>query len=242
MILLYQDYVHNSGHVHKALTRQFGAANVTYADAHDILNGVLTRDIRAFVMPGGASRYVADKLDGEGNALIRRYVEQGGVYIGICAGAYYACRRTEWLQDQDNAICVDNELNFFSGIAQGPIAAFTRHDLERDYSAACTTLKTSNGLSFKTLYRGGPLFKPDALADFTTLASYMDLPGLPPAVITGMIGNGRYILSSPHIEYNDMQLNLAQFDVVANRQADLALLPTAPGLNGDYFFNCCTIS
>lgn len=72
-VLIYQDYVHNNGGLYNALRERFGRCEVDYADATDIIGGVLTPAIRLFVMPGGASRYVADKLNGPGNALIRDY-------------------------------------------------------------------------------------------------------------------------------------------------------------------------
>ena len=38
------------------------------------------------VFPGGRDSPYHDKLKGPGNKLIRRFVESGGWYLGLCAG------------------------------------------------------------------------------------------------------------------------------------------------------------
>ena len=48
------------------------------------------------VMPGGADRPYCAALNGEGNRRIRAFVEAGGAYLGLCAGAYYASQRVEF--------------------------------------------------------------------------------------------------------------------------------------------------
>jgi len=32
----------------------------------------------------------------KGNKLIREYVEQGGMYLGLCAGGYYGAQKVEF--------------------------------------------------------------------------------------------------------------------------------------------------
>lgn len=50
------------------------------------------------------------------------FVTQGGSYLGLCAGAYYACARVEFEPGTPLEVVGDRELAFFPGIAQG--AAF----------------------------------------------------------------------------------------------------------------------
>lgn len=50
----------------------------------------------AHIVAGGADLAYCAQLNGAGNAVIRRYVSSGGAYLGLCAGAYYACRRVEF--------------------------------------------------------------------------------------------------------------------------------------------------
>lgn len=235
MFLIYQDYVYNNAHLLKVLAARYGAQNVAFADARDITHGILDHTVQAFFMPGGASRYVAAKLNGAGNANIKSYVAQGGVYIGLCAGAYYACRRTEWQTDSDNQIHVANELDLCPATAQGPVPAFTNGDGLNAYK---TRLQLADGTHIDTFYRGGPTF---AFADDTVpnsievLARYADLPGYPPAIVAGTHGTGRFVLSSPHIEIDSSILDMMTFDVVANRCADIAAMPDHNHLTTDYF-------
>lgn len=222
-IAIYQDYIHNNGSLFKVLKKYFKVNSIEYFDASDILEGHLTSDIKLFIMPGGASRYVSNKLDGKANLKIKQYVAAGGTYLGICAGAYYGCRRIEWLKGQTDEICVDNELGFFPGNAIGPIEAL----INGDKMASITTIETQGGNQYKTFYWGGGAFDSTETDQFETLASYADGT---PAIVTGTYGLGRYILSSPHIEIDSAQLDLMRFDVPDNRYADIAALKDTSGI------------
>src|SRR5690606_9878232 len=105
------------------------AKHIEYADASDILKGCLKKGVQAFIMPGGASRYAAAKLNGAGNKAILDYVSGGGTYIGICAGAYYAARAIEWKKGQKDEILVENELSLYLGLASGPVRPFKPADI-----------------------------------------------------------------------------------------------------------------
>lgn len=226
-LLIYQDYVHNSGNLLEALVARYGRGRVAYADADAIIKGALTPDVKALFMPGGATRYIAAKLNGAGNRAIASYVSAGGIYFGICAGAYYACRRTEWACGTPDEIQIENELNFFPATAKGPITAFLN---KAQRCAAVTNVSGS-----RTLYWEGPEFIPDQQAQYEVLAAYTDLPGQPPAIVTGTCGKGRYILSSPHIEITSSRLALMQFDVPFNRFEELAPLEDISGLDNVLF-------
>ena len=64
--------------------------------ADKIILGEWISDSVLLVMPGGADLPYCHKLDGVGNNQIKKYVAGGGSYLGICAGAYYACRNVEF--------------------------------------------------------------------------------------------------------------------------------------------------
>lgn len=227
-IAIYQDYIHNNGNLFKALRSYFKEDSIEFFDASDVLNDALTSAVALFVMPGGASRYVADKLNGAGNAKIKEYVAQGGTYLGICSGAYYGSRRTEWRKGQKDEICVDNELGFFPGTCVGPIEAL----MSGDHMAAVTTIRTPDGRAHKAFYWGGGAFHSDHPASFDVLATYEDAS---PAIVTGKAGVGRYILSAPHIEIDSARLDLMRFDVSDNRYADIAALKDTDGMTTDLF-------
>lgn len=191
-ILIYQDYIHNHGQLYRALT-PFG--DIGFCDAQDILDGILNSNIDLFVMPGGADLYYCEKLNGDGNKFIRRYVEQGGAYLGICAGAYYACSAIEWAKGTTQEICGARELGFAEGTAIGPVYEFLENgDLDKSWHRDVSIHFQDENYSFDSLvsYRAGPILPETG----TVLARYDQGP----AIIECQIGKGLAILSSPHIE------------------------------------------
>ncbi|MFW5653125.1 MAG: BPL-N domain-containing protein [Planctomycetota bacterium] len=92
--------------------------------AHEIEDPPWMRTAVAIAFPGGADRPWVGQLAGRGNHAIRTFVERGGTYLGICAGAYYACRRfTFELDHPDPAwrITAVRELDLFRGTAHGSL-------------------------------------------------------------------------------------------------------------------------
>lgn len=241
-VLIYQDYLHNNGGLYTALRDRFGRLQIDYADAADIIQGVLTPNVRLFVMPGGASRYVADKLNGSGNILIRDYVAQGGFYLGVCAGAYYACCHTEWRTGKADEIITSNELKLFPGTAIGPISSFVREAPDGSYTTAqLTTLRTEVGAVYPCLYWGGPVFssdEPENGASWRVLARYNDALVDGNAVIFGSHGEGHYLLLSPHLELDKSTLNMMRFSVRNDAYAELSALAADKllSLSREYFF------
>ncbi|GIL70073.1 hypothetical protein Vretifemale_911 [Volvox reticuliferus] len=86
----------------------------------EMLEGSWRSRCLLFVMPGGADLPYCKHLNGHGNSLLRGYVAGGGSYLGICAGAYYACRRVEFDPGGSLEVVGDRELGFFPGTARGP--------------------------------------------------------------------------------------------------------------------------
>ena len=180
--------------------------------SQDIINNKLSesKDIGVLVMPGGADLPYCQKLDGQGNDIIRDFIGAGNLYIGICAGGYYGARDIQFSgQRYDNGrkksyeINGPRELAFFSGTAIGSMATLTHGQLydETVASKAMVTLNYANGEQDEVYYHGGAYFVAnngaDFNADFNVLASYNDGKN---AVITGDFGQGKYLLSGVHFE------------------------------------------
>jgi glutamine amidotransferase-like uncharacterized protein len=201
-ILIYQDYIHNNGALHRNLCAHFGADAVRFCDAADILDGMLTGDIKLFVMPGGADLYYAEKLNGAGNKAIRKYVEEGGVYLGICAGAYYGCAALQWAAGTDQHIGGPRELAFFPGTAVGPILDLIEEgDITKSWRAAPEITWDDDKAALEThvFYEAGPVFVPSGdHDDYKVLARYSTLPGKPIAIVECSVGTGKAILCGPH--------------------------------------------
>src|SRR4051794_40643758 len=64
--------------------------------------------------PGGADLPYARLLDGAGTASMLRYVEAGGAFLGVCAGAYYVSRRIAFDGQSPDAITGQRELALFA--------------------------------------------------------------------------------------------------------------------------------
>lgn len=232
-IQIYTDNVSANHILYYALTRLYGKKSVCFVNANEVLNGALNKNVDLFVMPGGASRYKADKLNGAANRMIKTYVEQGGRYLGICGGAYMGCNVTKWAQGLPHEIITRNELSFFSGAAIGPIEVFGRGDNYNQTDAHLVTLEYQGKL-VSSLYLGGCVFQPDIadgdktsgeLSDYKVLASFTDLPDKPAAIVSGCYGQGRWLLCSTHPEYDNEAIELVDFNVIGNQYEHFSRLP-----------------
>lgn len=165
--------------------------------AASIIEGGL-ESVSLFIMPGGRDRPYHAALKGAGNAQIRSFVENGGTYLGICAGAYYGSKTVEFDQGYPLEVCEEREISFFPGKAIGPAYGKGTFEYESDKGARLAKIGTANG-PFYAYYNGGCYFE----GDFThvkILARYLDLPGHPPAIIECSVVKGKAILSGVHIE------------------------------------------
>lgn len=233
-ILIYTDNVANNHILYYSLGRLRKKNNIYFVNANEILDGALSSEIDLFVMPGGASRYKSAKLNGRANSLIKQYIGAGGKYLGICAGAYMACETTCWAKGQPYEIITNNQLSFFQGVAQGPVVHFARAN-SYNGTDACVVKLNVDGKLVSSVYIGGSIFLENASAhpDHKVLARYSELPEEPAAIVSGEYGQGRWLLSSTHPEYDKEALDLIDFNVVDNEYEDFSHLPREQLLNLD---------
>eukprot|EP00200_Dunaliella_tertiolecta_P015990 CAMPEP_0202422564 /NCGR_PEP_ID=MMETSP1128-20130828/50922_1 /ASSEMBLY_ACC=CAM_ASM_000463 /TAXON_ID=3047 /ORGANISM="Dunaliella tertiolecta, Strain CCMP1320" /LENGTH=517 /DNA_ID=CAMNT_0049030627 /DNA_START=1489 /DNA_END=3043 /DNA_ORIENTATION=+ len=94
---------------------------VSFLSSSELLSGSISpRTCALLVFPGGADLPYCRELNGKGNQIIQDYVSSGGSYLGLCAGAYYACSRVEFEEgDPVLEVMGDRELGFFPGTAVG---------------------------------------------------------------------------------------------------------------------------
>ena len=194
----------------------FRPENVKLVTAENILTGCLeTTPPDIFFMPGGRDVPYTQALNGQGNVQIRQYVEHGGCYFGICAGAYYACSTLAWAkgvtdaQGNSHEISDARELGFFPGAAIGPVNAFLQQsgDFFSGYYRTVDLWVKRQGLSqslghYKTNYNGGPYFEGIEDNDqITTLGYYHPNGERRRAILECLVGRGKAILCSPHVEH-----------------------------------------
>lgn len=156
----------------------------------DVRRGVLSYD--GIVMPGGADRFYDSELCGIGNANLRKFVEQGGTYFGICAGGYYGGSFVDFAKGTLIEVQEERELGFFPGSVRGPHLAPYEYGSE---SGALDVLVTWEGGSELVYYNGGGYF---VGANRGVLATYPDGKA---AIVSCSVGKGKAILSGVHYEY-----------------------------------------
>lgn len=153
------------------------------------------------VMPGGRDIPYHENLKGELNRKIRTFVEEGGRYLGLCAGGYYGSSFVEFEKGNALEVVGERELGFFPGKASGPAYGngIFRYNSE---SGSRIAQLDWNGKRVGVYYNGGCLFADaDSYENIEVLARYADLPDTPAAIIKCTVGKGIAILSGVHPEY-----------------------------------------
>ena len=159
------------------------------------------------VIPGGADCPYHKKLKGAGCRNIKKFVKNGGTYIGICAGGYFGSKKVEFALGTDLEVNEYRELAFFPGIARGPMLKPYVYDSEEGASAA--KIRSSiDGSVFYSYHNGGSTFVLDGINQdgIEVLAEYADKNNAP-AVIQCKYGKGQAILSGIHFEADPQFLN-----------------------------------
>ncbi|CDO95566.1 unnamed protein product [Kluyveromyces dobzhanskii CBS 2104] len=167
------------------------------------------------VFPGGADLpYVRDckKVIPKIKDFVSR---DGGVYIGLCAGAYFGSARCEFAQGNPSyEVTGPRDLKMFPGIARGP--AFSGFEYNKELGAKTVRLRV-NGIEgleeAYSYYNGGSLFVDAAkYPDVEVLAEYQDPVDVPysddpnstspaaAAVVLSTVGKGKALLIGTHPE------------------------------------------
>lgn len=195
-------------------------------------------------MPGGRDIPYCQELNGEGNKRIRHFVENGGSYLGICAGAYYGCKAIEFAKgDPFYEVCGERELKFYPGLGIGPV--YPGFDYESNSGAKAIEITTSCDLvdlpqksRIVVHYNGGLYFAPPTSVQTTpliyggtcqVLAYYPN--DIYPSIVSINYGKGLVMLSGVHIEASATSLcNAYQDDHYIEKIAnDVAATEVARG-------------
>jgi putative intracellular protease/amidase len=185
------------------VTEQLGKTSdikATIVKGGDIAAGAL-KDYDVVMFTGGSGSKQAGALGEAGREEVRKFVERGGGYVGICAGAYLACSGFSWGIGVLDAKTVSPKWRRGSGTVQIEVTADGK---------AVTGLATKR---HDIRYVNGPIIQPhgredipdyEPLALFRTELAQNDSPkGVmvnSPAIVHGTFGKGRVITSSPHPE------------------------------------------
>ncbi len=102
----------------KSFSREFDAA-IRRVDAQEIIHGDWEDKAKLLVVPGGRDIFYHRLLDGPGTARIRAFVEGGGNYLGICAGAYFGSSAIEFEKGGAYEVLGPRSLSFFPWHGRG---------------------------------------------------------------------------------------------------------------------------
>lgn len=144
-------------------------------------------------------------VSGAGKARIQEFVHGGGAYVGICAGAYFACDSLSY----EGATIGDEsgyDMNLYDGVCGGPVDEVSRYPNWAPATLDFPGHEAYDGFDTapfqrQLFYAGGPYFE-DPPAGVEVLANYGDEgehQGLP-AVVGFPYGDGRVVLWGPHPE------------------------------------------
>ena len=181
---------------------------------------------KAIYFPGGDADYYNADINSTGIKHIQDLVSNNGAYIGICAGAEFACDKLVW-----QGVTYDYPLNFFQGEAIGPIDELA---VWPAYSMATLNMNLNDEINqFETetediLYWGGCVFNPITSNGFDTLATYAGFLNKP-AIVKLSYGTGRVLLISPHpeIEEDDERDGNQTAEELSDKGSDWNFLWTA---------------
>eukprot|EP00887_Chlorella_sp_A99_P002281 scaffold10.g2281.t1 len=90
-------------------------------DADDLLAGGWREGCLLLAVPGGADLPYCKHLNGRGCTMVREWVESGGRYLGLCAGAYFGSAACRFEPGTRLEVVGPRELAFFPGTAAGSV-------------------------------------------------------------------------------------------------------------------------
>lgn len=181
--------------------KQAGGFSTQRVKAEDIRQGALDR-FDVLIQPGGSGSKQAETLGETGRAAIRKFVEGGGGYLGICAGAYLASADYKWSLGILDAKVLDRK-----HWARG------NGDVRMRLIDPAPALLGSKESVVTVVYAQGPLLAPGGkpeIPDYETLATFeteIAKNGAPEGVMKGTtaaarapFAQGRVFCFSPHPE------------------------------------------
>jgi glutamine amidotransferase-like uncharacterized protein len=207
-ILVYVDQGVDGGalkHTVKALQQEVDLSRhmIKMVNAAALKNEPWEEATSLLVIPGGRDVYYHNSLDGQGTDKIRAFIENGGNYLGICAGGYFACSAIEFEKGGSLEVCDTRSLMFFPGIAEGPAYGKNKYRYDSSQGVQAAHLNWKENEEFHAYFNGGCQFaQPEKYPNVTVLGSYRDLESSPAAIVDCKVGRGRALLTGVHLEYS----------------------------------------
>ncbi|KAG8741822.1 biotin holocarboxylase synthetase [Ceratobasidium sp. 414] len=159
------------------------------------------------VIPGGRDLPYAQHLACS-IKKIKDFVNSGGAYLGICAGAYFGSSRVEWEVGTPLEVVGDRELKFFPGTCRGCAYPGFEYESEKGAQLLDITATIHGEGSEQTFegiyYNGGGVFEGADTPQMRALGVLVAAryPNGKPAAVTCAVGRGTAALWGLHPEYS----------------------------------------
>jgi len=202
---------------------------ITRLTAEDIRGGGL-HGLDVVIHPGGSGGGQGRALGEEGRESVRRFVKDGGGFLGFCAGAYLASAHYSWSLHLLDARVFDRA-HWARGTGMVQIRL----------TEAGQQVFRANRERLEIHYGQGPLLVPGrdpAIPDYQPLATYATgiakkgapqgvMPGTT-AIAHGTFGRGSVLCFSPHPEMTDGLESLVHRAVITVRRRSKTRKPAVP--------------
>lgn len=188
-------------------------------DEQDAIDGSINQDFDLIWFPGGFAAEYKYLIPNHEN--IRLFVEEGGIFVGSCAGAYYASSVLRWLGTDH-----PYPLELFEGKAVGPLAGeigwgeIAKLSLEPGHP-----VNAEFDATLDVYYFDGPYFEAYDSSSVQILARYAI--NNEPAVIVGRYETGKYLLLGPHPELGGYTPESPDFNIDGGEGAQWSWLYAA---------------
>ena len=162
-----------------------------------------TSNCALLVIPGGRDLPYVSSLKAA-NDHITTYVKNGGAFLGLCAGAYYACRRVEWETGTEKEVSGDRPLRFFNNVCRGCVYSGFEYESESGAKAVTLSIEEKGEQVSGIYYNGGGEFiDAENTPGARVLARYTEDDGKDKvAGVACKVGLGIAVLWSVHPEYS----------------------------------------
>ena len=163
-----------------------------------------------FILPGGKAGEYDEHL-GKQVAKLKRFVEEGGLFLSVCGGSYFASRQTVYQLSTKERLEKTRPLDFFHGVAQGPLIPSDTDDISFHHGALQVRWKETERKAPVLISGGGAFIPSEEETGYEVLVSYED-PLIPKelsaAVVKCHVGKGCAILSSLHLGYHASDIDV----------------------------------
>jgi biotin--protein ligase len=200
-------------HLKTALSKLLSTRyDVLSISAESLIRDPWTSNCALLAFPGGRDLGYLSSLGELGCARIADWVRnQGGRYLGLCAGAYFASDRIEFESGREGfEVIGDRPLKFFPGACKGtafPNFVYDSEDGARDAiisleGPVCEQVWLDKPRFLDIYYNGGGYFDEPDDERVQVIARYEELESKPPAGVVCRVGeHGKALLWGVHPEH-----------------------------------------